>query len=93
MSGLRGREGTAARALEFAILTAGRTSEVLGARWSEIDLTARVWTLPGERMKAGKAAREIGTALLRFQATVWVRERVSARLTGCRPRHGESWTR
>jgi integrase len=46
--------GTAPRALEFAILTAGRTAEVLGATWDEIDFAARVWTVPGSRMKAGK---------------------------------------
>jgi integrase len=51
---LREQEGTAARALEFAILTAARTGEVIGARWSEIDLLAKVWTVPAERMKAGK---------------------------------------
>jgi integrase len=54
---LRQRQGVAARALEFAILTAGRTGEVLGARWSEIDLTAKVWTVPAERMKAGREYR------------------------------------
>ena len=41
-------------ALEFLILSAGRTGEVLGARWKEIDLAKAVWTVPGERMKAGK---------------------------------------
>jgi len=51
MADLRQREGTAARALEFAILTAARTGEVLGARWSEIDLEARLWTVPAGRMK------------------------------------------
>jgi len=45
------------RALEFAILTAARTSEVLGATWSEIDLDARLWTIPAERMKAGREHR------------------------------------
>jgi integrase len=49
--------GIAARALEFAIFTAARTGEVLGARWGEIDLAAKVWTVPGERMKAGKEHR------------------------------------
>ena len=43
----------AARALEFAILTAARSGEVLGARWSEIDLDEKTWTVPAERMKAG----------------------------------------
>jgi integrase len=44
-------------ALEFAILTAARSGEVLGARWSEIDLEARVWTIPANRMKAGREHR------------------------------------
>lgn len=48
-------EGTAARALAFAVFTAARTGEVLGARWSEIDLEARVWRIPAERMKARRA--------------------------------------
>jgi integrase len=53
MGELRAREGTAARALEFAILTATRTSEALLARWNEIDdVAAAVWKIPGERMKA-----------------------------------------
>jgi integrase len=54
---LREREATAALALEFAILTAGRSGEVLGARWSEIDLDGKVWTLPPERMKAAREHR------------------------------------
>jgi integrase len=57
MTRLRQQEGVAARALEFAILTAGRTGEVLGARWSEIDFDARLWTVPADRMKAGKEHR------------------------------------
>jgi integrase len=52
MSALREREGIAARAVEFAILTATRSGEVRGAMWSEIDLTARTWTIPAHRMKA-----------------------------------------
>jgi integrase len=54
---LRQQEGVAARALEFAILTATRTGEVLGARWAEINLADRLWTIPGTRMKAGKEHR------------------------------------
>lgn len=54
---LRQREGMAARALEFAILTAARTGEAIGARWSEIDLDKALWTIPGERMKAGREHR------------------------------------
>jgi integrase len=57
MAALRGQKGTDARALEFAILTAARTSEVLGAKWSEIDQTAKCWTVPGSRMKGGKEHR------------------------------------
>lgn len=54
---LRAQAGMGARALEFTILTAARSGEVRGARWSEIDLDAAVWTVPGERMKAGKEHR------------------------------------
>lgn len=54
---LRTMQGVAPRALEFAILTAARSGEVLGARWDEIDMRARVWTVPAERMKAGKEHR------------------------------------
>jgi integrase len=66
---LRGRPGLAssppspaepsisAMALEFLILTAARSGEVLGARWSEIDLDAKVWTVPASRMKAAREHR------------------------------------
>ena len=57
VTALRGRNAIAARALEFAILTAARTGEVLGAKLSEIDLDARVWVIPAERMKAGREHR------------------------------------
>lgn len=57
MAELRKREGFGARALEFAILTAARSGEVRGATWDEIDFKAKVWTIPGERMKAGKPHR------------------------------------
>lgn len=57
VAALRAREGVAARALEFAILTAARSGEVLGARWSEMDLRAAVWTVPPERMKVGREHR------------------------------------
>jgi integrase len=51
---LHKRDSVSARALEFTILTAARAGEVIGARWSEIDLNAGVWTIPAERMKGGK---------------------------------------
>jgi integrase len=57
MATLRNLDAVAARALEFVILTAARSGEVLGATWSEIDLDGAVWTIPGERMKAGKEHR------------------------------------
>ena len=54
MQQLRGMAGTSARAVEFIILTATRTSEVLLARWEEFDLEQCLWTIPAERMKAGR---------------------------------------
>jgi len=54
---LKEKPGMAARALEFAILTAARSGEVRGATWEEVDLEARVWTIPAERMKTGRAHR------------------------------------
>lgn len=54
MGKLRQREGVAAKALEFLILTATRSGEVRGATWAEIDLQGRTWTIPAERMKAGR---------------------------------------
>jgi integrase len=52
MQRLRAMQGTAARTLEFAVLAAARTGEALGTRWSEIDLEARTWLMPAERIKA-----------------------------------------
>jgi len=54
---LRAMQGAAPRALEFAILTAARTGEALGARWDEMDLKAELWVVPASRMKAGKVHR------------------------------------
>lgn len=54
---LRGQEGVIARALEFAILTAVRTGEALGATWAEIDLAEKVWVIPAERMKMDEEHR------------------------------------
>ncbi len=51
------QNGTAAKAMQFAILTACRTGEVLGARWDEVDFQQAVWTLPAERMKANRQHR------------------------------------
>ena len=54
---LQTRQATAALALEFAILTAARSGEVLGARWAEFDLERAIWTIPAGRMKAGREHR------------------------------------
>lgn len=51
IAALRKQDGIAARALEFTILCASRTSEVIGAKWAEVDLAEKVWTVPGARMK------------------------------------------
>ena len=57
MRELRKREGTAAAALEFLILTAARTGEVIGAVWSEIDLKEKLWVVPAVRMKMSRPHR------------------------------------
>jgi integrase len=57
MAELRLQEGVAARALEFAILTASRSGEVLGSRWEEFNLADRLWTVPAARMKSGREHR------------------------------------
>lgn len=57
MERLRQVDGASADALEFGVLTAARSGEVRGARWPEIDLDAKVWTVPADRMKAKKEHR------------------------------------
>jgi integrase len=57
LNDLQARQATSALALEFAILTAARSGEVLGARWDEFDLDRCVWTIPAARMKAGREHR------------------------------------
>ena len=54
---LQHQEGNAARALEFTILTAARTGETIRAKWGEIDLAEKIWTIPAGRMKAEKEHR------------------------------------
>jgi integrase len=54
---LREQDGFGARALEFAILTAARTGEVISARWEEFNLENQMWTIPAERMKSGREHR------------------------------------
>jgi integrase len=66
---LRKQEGSGAKALEFAVLTAARSGEVRGAMWDEIDLRGAVWTIPADRMKAEREHRvplsDAAVALLR----------------------------
>lgn len=57
MADLRAADGQGARALEFAVLTAARSGEVRGAKWAEVDLVEKVWTVPAERMKAKRSHR------------------------------------
>ena len=57
MANLRAREAVAARCLEFAILTATRSGEALGALWDEIDSGGKVWTIPASRMKSAREHR------------------------------------
>jgi integrase len=57
LNDLRQHEGIGARALEFLMLTAARPGEVISAKWGEIDLDAKVWTIPAARMKGGKTHR------------------------------------
>jgi integrase len=62
MTDLKARRGYAARAVEFLILTAMRTDAILGAKWGEVDLDAKVWTVPKERMKGGKREHRVPLA-------------------------------
>ncbi len=76
MGDLRRRDGVSARAIEFAILTACRSGEVRGAMWTEFDLAAKLWTIPAERMKAGREHRvPLSTAAMTLLAST---ERSSA---------------
>jgi integrase len=68
---LRADSAIRCRALELLILTALRTNEVIGARWTEFDWDAKIWTIPGERMKAGeKHDVPISSAMLRLLAAM-----------------------
>jgi integrase len=57
MADLFNRHGTAARALRFAVLNASRAGEVFGMTWGEVDLGAKLWSIPAERMKGGRQHR------------------------------------
>jgi integrase len=74
MVDLRRDTSIGAKVLQFTILTAARTGEALGARWDEIDLKARTWVIPGNRMKAGREHRvplsDDAIAILNDMATI-----------------------
>ena len=72
VAALRSQGGIASRALEFLILTAARTGEVIDARWDEVDLGEKTWIVPAARMKAGREHRVPLSA-----ATVTVLEQMS----------------
>jgi integrase len=55
MNALASAAGTAAVALRFLIFTVARTNEVLGARWTEMDVARAIWRIPGDRMKMGES--------------------------------------
>jgi len=77
---LRKQESISAKALEFTILTAARTAEAINAHWDEFDLAAKLWIVPGSRMKAGREHRvplsdravELLKALPREKGSPWV---------------------
>jgi integrase len=83
------QQGVAARAIEFTILTAARTGEVTDATWAEADLKARLWVIPGSRMKAGREHRvplsEAAVAILRAMAEIKSGEHVFPGNRGDRP--------
>jgi integrase len=89
MTKLRARDTMGARALEFAILTAGRSGEVRGARWDEINMAERLWIIPAERMKAGKEHRvplsDAAIAIVEGMAAARVGELVFPGQRGDRP--------
>jgi integrase len=79
---LREVESIPALALEFLILTAARSGEVLGARWDEINMAAKIWTLEASRMKAGREHRvplsARATVILERMASMWTGDLVFA---------------
>lgn len=96
ISDLSKRTGTAARALEFAILTAAHISETLGATWEEFDLESRLWTIPAERMKAKRdhdvPLSDAATAILEMQRKVSRGDYVFEGQTAAKPLSNMSMT-
>ncbi len=82
MAKLADENGLSALALRFVIMTAARTGEAIGARWSEIDMASAVWTVPGARMKAGREHRvplsEAAMGVLREAAKLATKQDLAA---------------
>jgi integrase len=88
---LRTKDGIASLALQFTILTAARTGETIGATRSEIDLKAKVWTIPGSRMKAGKEHRvPLSDAAIKLLKALPYEEGNPFLFVGMRPKTGLS---
>jgi integrase len=93
MQALRAREGTAARALAFLILTAARTTEVLGAKQREIDPVDAIWTIPASRMKAGKEHRvPLAPEVLELLRGLYSEGDSPDSFVFLSPRSGEPWS-
>jgi integrase len=91
MAALKKREGTTAAALRFTILTSARSGEVIGAKWDEIDLATKVWTIPESRMKGGKAHRApLSEAALQLLKDLPREADNEFIFVGPRPKHGLS---
>ncbi|MBC7160154.1 MAG: tyrosine-type recombinase/integrase, partial [Porphyrobacter sp.] len=91
MAALRERAGTAARALEFLILTAARSGEVRLADWSEIDFERALWTIPEERMKAGREHTvPLSRAALAILSAIPKAERTGLIFPGSKPDKAQS---
>ena len=82
MADLAKREGIAAKAVAFAVLTAARSGEIRGATWSEIDLEAGLWTVPAARMKGRMKGGKAHTVSLSAAALAVLRSPVLGRQTG-----------
>jgi integrase len=88
---LRKRESISARALEYTILTAARTGETIGAKWDEIDLEARVWTIPADRMKSYRPHRvPLSSAAVELLASLPTEEGNDRIFIGGKKGHGLS---
>jgi integrase len=96
MAELRQQSGLTARAMELLILTATRTTECIAARWSEIDLDNKIWTIPAERIKAGREHRiplsSVAVTFVRQLAETKVNVFVFPGRPGKPLSHGALWT-